>query len=50
MNQSLGNLTEDGAAIASGLKEGDIVHSIDGAKFPVGQMWWKSFVKILKKN
>src|SRR3546814_4979676 len=28
----LGKLTEDGAAISSGLKEGDIVHAIDGAE------------------
>ena len=28
----LGKLTDDGSAISSGLKEGDLVHSIDGAE------------------
>lgn len=42
----LGKLTEDGAAISSGLKEGDIVHAIDGAEITQ----WPDVVEIIRKN
>lgn len=42
----LGKLTEDGAAVSSGLKEGDIVHAIDGAEVAE----WMDVVEIIRKN
>jgi regulator of sigma E protease len=42
----LGKLTEDGAAIESGLKEGDIVYSIDDAEISS----WTDVVEVIRKN
>lgn len=42
----LGELTADGAAIAAGLKEGDIVNSISGAEVSS----WEDVVEIVQKN
>lgn len=42
----LGKLTADGAALQAGLKEGDIVHSLDGAEISS----WSDVVEIIRKN
>lgn len=42
----LGKLTPDGAALAAGLKEGDIVHSVDGAEISS----WGDVVEIIREN
>ncbi|WP_338469820.1 RIP metalloprotease RseP [Niallia sp. XMNu-256] len=42
----LGKLTEDGAAFEAGLKEGDIVHSINGAEISS----WTDVVEVIRKN
>lgn len=42
----LGKLTEDGAALEAGLKEGDRVHSIDGAEISS----WNDVVEIIQRN
>lgn len=42
----LGELTPDGAAIDAGLKQGDIVHSIEGAEISS----WSDIVEIIQKN
>jgi regulator of sigma E protease len=42
----LGELTEDGAAIDSGLKQGDIVRAIDGLEVSS----WKEVVQIIRTN
>ncbi|ASV65922.1 RIP metalloprotease RseP [Cytobacillus sp. FSL W7-1323] len=42
----LGELTEDGAAIDAGFKQGDIVHSVDGAEISS----WQDVVEIIQKN
>lgn len=42
----LGELTPDGAALAAGLKEGDIVHSIGGAEVSS----WEDVVEIVQQN
>lgn len=42
----LGKLTPDGAALAAGLQEGDIVHSINGAEISS----WKDVVEVIQKN
>ncbi|MFC4320147.1 RIP metalloprotease RseP [Litchfieldia salsa] len=42
----LGKLTEDGAAIESGLKEGDIVQEIEGQ----GVNTWQDIVTIIREN
>lgn len=42
----LGELTPDGAALAAGLKEGDIVHSISGAEVSS----WEDVVEIVQQN
>ena len=42
----LGKLTEDGAAIDAGLKEGDLVHSIDGIEISS----WLDVVEVIRKN
>lgn len=42
----LGKLTSDGAAIEAGLKEGDIVHSVDGAEISS----WSDVVEVIQKN
>ncbi|MBY0120659.1 RIP metalloprotease RseP [Bacillus sp. S/N-304-OC-R1] len=45
-NPELGKLTPDGAAISAGLKEGDIIHSINGAEISS----WSDVVEIIRKN
>ncbi|NRG44614.1 RIP metalloprotease RseP [Bacillus sp. CRN 9] len=42
----LGQLTEDGAAIHAGLKEGDVVHSVEGAEISS----WQDVVEIIRQN
>jgi regulator of sigma E protease len=42
----LGELTPDGAALEAGLKEGDVVHSIEGAEISS----WADIVEIIQKN
>ncbi len=42
----LGKLTDDGAAVESGLKQGDIVHSINGAEISS----WSDVVEVIRKN
>lgn len=42
----LGELTPDGAALQSGLKQGDIVQSISGAEISS----WQDIVEIIRKN
>lgn len=42
----LGKVTEDGTAIKAGLKEGDIVHSIDGTEITS----WQDVVEMIRKN
>lgn len=42
----LGKVTPDGAAISAGLKEGDIIHSVDGAEISS----WADVVEIIQKN
>ncbi|QED47577.1 RIP metalloprotease RseP [Cytobacillus dafuensis] len=42
----LGKLTPDGAAIEAGLKEGDIIHSVNGAETSS----WSDVVEIIRKN
>lgn len=42
----LGKLTPDGAALEAGLKEGDIVHSVDGAEIST----WEDVVEIIQNN
>lgn len=42
----LGELTPDGAALAAGLKEGDIVHSISGAEVSS----WEDVVEIVQQS
>ena len=42
----LGKLTEDGAAIEAGLKEGDLVHSIDGTEIST----WIDVVEVIREN
>ena len=46
----LGVITEDGAAIEAGLKEGDTVHAIDGKKWKLGQKLLRLSVKIQMKH
>lgn len=42
----LGKLTPDGAALEAGLKEGDVVHSINGAEISS----WSDVVEIIQQN
>ncbi|MFE8699112.1 RIP metalloprotease RseP [Cytobacillus sp. FJAT-54145] len=42
----LGKLTPEGAALEGGLKEGDIVHSVDGAEISS----WSDVVEVIRKN
>lgn len=42
----LGKLTPDGAAIEAGLKEGDVVHSVDGAEISS----WTDVVEVIQQN
>lgn len=42
----LGKLTSDGAALAAGLKEGDIVHSVEGVEISS----WNDVVEVIQKN
>ncbi|WP_318504596.1 RIP metalloprotease RseP [Bacillus sp. T3] len=42
----LGKITDDGTAIKAGLKEGDIVHSIDGTEITS----WTDVVEMIRKN
>lgn len=42
----LGKITDNGSAIKAGLKEGDIVHSIDGAEVST----WTDIVEIIQDN
>jgi len=42
----LGKLTEDGAALSSGMKEGDIVQSIDGVEISN----WSDVVEVIRKS
>ncbi|WP_428908630.1 RIP metalloprotease RseP [Niallia sp. Krafla_26] len=42
----LGTITDDGAAYAAGLKEGDLVHSIDGVEISS----WTDVVEVIQKN
>ncbi|WP_077211555.1 RIP metalloprotease RseP [Bacillus dakarensis] len=43
---TLGKLTPDGAALAAGLKEGDVIHSVDGAEISS----WADVVEIIQQN
>lgn len=42
----LGKLSEDGAAISAGLKQGDYVQAIDGTEIS----YWKEVVQIIREN
>jgi regulator of sigma E protease len=42
----LGKLTSDGAAQEAGLKEGDMIHSVDGAEISS----WSDVVEVIRKN
>lgn len=42
----LGKLTDDGAAVEAGLKQDDIVHSINGAEISS----WSDVVEVIRKN
>lgn len=42
----LGKLTPDGAALEAGLKEGDIVHSVDGAEISS----WNDVVEVIQEH
>lgn len=42
----LGKITDDGTALKAGLKEGDIVHSIDGTEITS----WTDVVEMIRKN
>lgn len=42
----LGELTEDGAALSSGLEEGDLVQTIDGAEISS----WSDVVEVIREN
>ena len=42
----LGKLTDDGAAIEAGLKEGDLVHSIDDVEISS----WLDVVEVIREN
>ncbi|USK57046.1 RIP metalloprotease RseP [Cytobacillus solani] len=45
-NPVLGKLTDDGAAMEAGLKEGDIIQSVNGAEISS----WSDVVEIIRKN
>lgn len=45
-NPIVGEVTSDGAAYSAGLKQGDVIHSIDGAEVQS----WEDVVEIIQKN